>query len=170
MLASVIPPNSIKEMIAVAQKVPQGAFVEVGVYQGGSAQHLTKIAQSRNTPIYLYDTFTGIPFQDTVDFHKVGDFNKTDFEKVKNDLPYAQVIQGIFPQSAVPMEKISFVHIDCDQYRSIKESVLYLQPLMVKGGVIWFDDYELAGAAQAIHELYGDNFTKTLHNRVYVVV
>ena len=53
------------------------------------------------------------------------------------------------------MPPIAFAHLDCDQYRSVKESVEYIKPLMMTGGVIWFDDYGcLPGATKAVDELF----------------
>jgi len=146
----------IKSLLEVASNTPDGDFVEVGVYRGGTAVYLSLLAEKQNRNIYLYDTFTGIPYRDEIDSHNVGDFKDTDFESIKELIPYANVIQGIFPLSAVGMGNIAFVHLDCDQYRSIIESVNYLKPKMISGGVMWFDDYGcLAGATKAVDELFG---------------
>lgn len=144
------------ELLEIAGDTPEGCFVEVGVYQGGSASRLTKLAEEQNRPIFLYDTFTGIPFQGAHDKHIVGDFKETSFEAVRDALPYAKVIQGLFPDSVIPMPKIAFAHIDVDQYKSYIDCITYLSPLMVKGGVMWFDDYELEGAKMAVDELLGE--------------
>ena len=150
--------ETIKELLNVANETPEGSFAEVGVYQGGTAYYLSLLAEKQKRNIYLYDTFSGIPYKDEIDQHDVGDFKDTSYKEVKNLIPYAKVIQGIFPESAVEMGKIAFVHIDCDQYRSIVESVEYLKPKMIKGGVMWFDDYGcLEGATKAVHDLFGNN-------------
>jgi len=157
-MITLVNKETIKELLNIASETPEGSFVEVGVYQGGTAYYLSLLAQKQKRDIYLYDTFTGIPYKDEIDQHDVGDFKDTSYETVKNLIPYAKVIQGIFPKSAVKMGAIAFAHIDCDQYRSIIESVEYLKPLMIKGGVMWFDDYGcLAGATKAVHDLFGSN-------------
>lgn len=154
-LPSLVGADVILEMISVAQECPDGCFVEVGVYKGGTAWYLNELAKKQRRLLFLYDTFTGIPYQDEIDLMKVGTFGDTSYEQVKAALPYATTIKGIFPESAVPMPPIAFAHLDCDQYRSIKESVAYLKPLMMTGGVIWFDDYGcLAGATKAVDELF----------------
>ena len=162
----------IKELVATASNVPEGCFVEVGVYKGGTASYLTELAQKQNREIYLYDTFTGIPFREDYEKHKVGDFGDTSFEAVRDALPYAKVVQGIFPESAVEMPSIAFAHIDVDQYKSYIDCINYLKPMMVKGGIMWFDDYELEGAKRAITELFGSQitFAKCGYQRCYVIL
>ena len=153
------PPHSLVSgevaaaMCLRAFKTPPGAFVEVGVYHGGTAWHLAKVAETQRRPCYLYDTFTGIPHAEAIDSHAVGDFKDTSVEQVMADIPYATVVAGVFPKSALQMGPIAFVHLDCDQYRSYKEALEYFEPRMVKGGVIWCDDMPaLQSAALAINE------------------
>jgi O-methyltransferase len=154
---SVVCQNTIAELVSYARQTPAGAFVEVGVYQGGTAWHLASVAREQGRELFLYDTFTGIPHSDTdKDVHKVGDFGDTSIEQVREAIPDATVVQGIFPASAVRMPQISFAHVDCDQYQSIVETSEYLIPLMVPGGMIWFDDYNcLSGATQAVDRVFG---------------
>lgn len=167
-LPSLVGADVILEMISVAQECPDGCFVEVGVYKGGTAWYLDQLARKQRRLLFLYDTFSGIPYKDEVDNHNVGDFADTSFEAVRDALPYSTVVKGVFPESAVAMPPIAFVHLDCDQYRSIKESVAYLKPLMMTGGVIWFDDYGcLPGATKAVDELF-PNVVRAKTNKVYV--
>jgi Macrocin-O-methyltransferase (TylF) len=168
---SVVPENILTAMLEMATTSPQGCFVEVGVYQGGSAQHLMSMALCMGRELFLYDTFTGIPFRDPIDSHVVGDFSDTDFLDVCERFPRAHVIPGIFPSSAVVMPAVAFVHLDCDQYRSVGESLDYLLPRMAEGGIIWFDDSPcLDGARTAARERLGDRLV--LHNvgRHYVIL
>lgn len=140
----------------IAETAPtEGCFVEVGIYTGGSASHLTKIAERRNQKIFLYDTFSGLPYKDEIDHHQVGEFSYTDYDFIKESLPYAEVIKGVFPESAVEMPSVAFAHLDVDQYKSYYDCITYLKPKMVSGGIMFFDDYELDGAKKAIDELIG---------------
>ena len=157
MIQSQVPPGVIAAMIFAASLAPDGCFVEVGVFQGGTAQHLNELAQKQGRKLYLYDTFEGIPYRDEVDSHQVGDFSQTSYEQVRDLFPQAAVVNGVFPASAVEMEPIAFAHLDCDQYQSYKESIAYLLPRMTKGGIMWFDDSPcLAGANKAVTEIFGD--------------
>jgi len=164
--------GTINELINVASTAPAGCFVEVGVYQGGSASHLTELAKNQNREIYLYDTFTGIPFKEDYEKHNIGDFSDTSFESVRDALPYAKVIKGLFPESAIEMPDVAFLHLDVDQYKSYIDCINYFKPKMVNGGIMWFDDGHLAGAKKAILELIESEKlirAKSGHGRCYAV-
>lgn len=170
-LPSLVADNTIEALLKAASRSPEGCFVEVGVYKGGTAQHLTRLAEEQGRQIYLYDTFKGQPYAGSMDKHPVGDFGDTDYETVKNALPYAHVIQGIFPQSAVPMPPVGFVHLDCDQYQSVKEASIYLIPKLVKGASIWFDDAPyLEGARVAVEEIFGKRAFRTASGQMMVTL
>lgn len=155
MLPTLVGDDVLNALVEVSKTTPPGCFVEVGVYKGGTGWLLSQVAEMQGREIYLYDTFTGIPYtQEGIDNHKVGDFSDTSFEAVRDAIPYAHVIQGIFPDSAVEMGPIAFVHLDCDQYQSYKDSFDFLIPRCQPGTVLWFDDYCLPGAAKAINEQF----------------
>jgi O-methyltransferase len=172
-LPSVVPQELIMALIEKASETPDGCFVEVGVYQGGTASYLTNLAELQGREVYLYDTFTGIPFAEEYEKHQPGDFTDTSYESVSAALPYAKVVQGIFPSSAVAMPKVAFAHIDVDQYKSYKDCINFLRPMMVEGGIMWFDDYELEGAKKAVDELLGADNLKSIfvhpNHRFYFV-
>lgn len=150
---SLVGTGAIEDLCQIAQASPPGCFVEFGVYQGGTAWHLAKIAKAQGRPLYLYDTFTGIPFKDDVDSHKVGDFNDTTLAQVQRAIPDAIYCVGVFPDTLVEMGPIAFVHVDADQYQSLKDAIRLFVPRMVRGASIVFDDYKcLAGADKAIAE------------------
>lgn len=155
------PPHSLVSgevaaaMCVHAARCPPGCLVEVGVYHGGTAWHLAKVAAAQARTLYLYDTFSGIPYADRAagDSHGVGDFRDTSAAQVRVDIPDAIVVEGVFPCSALDMEPIAFVHLDCDQYQSYREALDYLVLRLVPGGLVWLDDYEcLAGATRAVDE------------------
>jgi len=156
---ALIGPNTIEQLLLCARGTPAGCFVEVGVFQGGSAMHLNALAEEQNRALYLYDTFQGMPwFEEGLDCHPLGDFANTNLERVQRLCPGAIITAGIFPESAVEMPPISFAHIDVDNYRSVLETAAYLKDRMVSGGVMWFDDSPcLASAAKATKELFGQS-------------
>lgn len=160
---SVVPDNAIANLVEYAKRAPEGGcFVEVGVYRGGTAWNLSRIAERRGVPIFLYDTFTGIPYKDAIDHHSPGDFNDTSRYAVASAIPYATVVEGLFPDSIVPMPGVAFAHIDVDQYRAIIETVNALGPMMIPGGVMVFDDFGcLDGATRAVLELFSPDRIKT---------
>lgn len=155
-LPSAMSDASLNDMVALARTTPPGPFVEVGVWQGGSAQRLYEVAQEQRRATWLFDTFTGIPFADPVDIHKVGDFNGVDLEAIRLAMPKANIVKGIFPASLGPRpDSIAFIHEDTDQYRSTRSVIVYLWPRLVPGGIILFDDYNTSdcpGSRRAIDE------------------
>jgi O-methyltransferase len=152
-LPSLISPDRLSTMQSLAGNTPPGAFIEVGVYQGGSAEVLYVLSREQNRELWLYDTFSGIPFKDEIDSHNVGDFsNGMSFETARRVFPRAIVQRGIFPGELMLPGNIAFVHLDCDQYRSYRESLDLLLPKISPGGMILCDDYALAGCAKAIDE------------------
>jgi len=150
---SVVGQDQIDFLCAEAESAPEGCFVELGVYKGGTAWYLARIAEQQGRSIYLYDTFTGIPMKCDLDAHLVGDFGDTSADAVRAAIPYGIVVQGVFPASLVPMSGIAFVHVDADQYQSIKDACAILGPMLVPGGKMVFDDvWLLAGATAALEE------------------
>lgn len=143
-----------------------GTIVEVGVWRGGSAFCLSDLGR----PLYLYDTFTGIPMQGPNDLHVVGDFGDTSYESVCElfkDRPHVQVIRGLFPESMVEMGPIGFAHIDVDQEESARRAVAALSPLMMRGGIMLFDDYmavKCPGLTAAVDEMFGAYLNINLHS------
>jgi O-methyltransferase len=159
MSGSAAPPHSLVSgevaaaLCAKAAATPPGAFVEVGVYHGGTAWHLARLAETQGRRLYLYDTFTGIPYRCDRDSHAVGDFHDVDLTRVALDVGYGTFVPGIFPASALDMGPIAFVHLDCDQFQSYRDALEYFEPRMIEGGVIWCDDMPaLQSAADAINE------------------
>lgn len=146
--------SKIKEYVQETEKLKTyfGAMAEVGVYKGGTALLIRK---NTTRDLYLFDTFEGMPETEVIDSgHNKGDFADTSLEKVKELLilnhPPGQtshgptfINKGIFPETTknLPSGQIfCFVHIDCDIYKSVKDSLEYFYPRMIKGGIICLDD------------------------------
>jgi asparagine synthase (glutamine-hydrolysing) len=168
---SVIHPASIEEMCKIAAATPPGCFIEVGVYKGGSAWHLARVAREQLRALHLFDTFKGIPCKDPIDAHGIGDFGDTDWQTVQDAMPDAILHIGTFPYTFPnSLTEISFVHVDCDQYQSVRDCICMLWPRIVTGGVMFFDDWEcLAGATQAIKQMTAAYpFNLTSSNKLYV--
>lgn len=153
---SLVAEHVIEEMCAMAAKTPSGAFVEFGVYQGGSAVKLAEVATKQGRELHLFDTFTGIPFVGKFDQQPLGDFSDTSAEAVKELIPSAVMHVGVFPET-MPKKfpKVAFLHIDADQYQSYVDAIRIFRPLMVPGGVMWFDDVGcLPSADRAVTEAF----------------
>lgn len=163
-ITSEVNPNNIGVMCSLAVNTPPGALVEIGVYRGGTALHLSAISKLQNRELYLYDTFTGMPFWDPeIDTIPAGEFVDTDLAGLKRLFPEAHFIQGVFPESLIEMPPVAFVHADCDQYQSVKAVIDEMPKRMVEGGLIYFDDYgALESATKAVNDS-GKPF-EVLHN------
>jgi O-methyltransferase len=167
---SQVGPDTIAELTETAAACPPGAFLEVGVFQGGTAWHLYQLAQAQGRELYLFDTFRGIPYSAPIDSHKVGDFAGVDSLTIHRLMPGAIIVEGIFPESVADLDlpPLAFVHLDCDQYQSVSESALYLRPYMAPGGVIWLDDSPcLPGALKAAREVFGDELLLSRTHKHY---
>jgi O-methyltransferase len=146
---------SYLEMLAAS--TPRGAMVEVGVYKGGSAWYLSKVAQSRGDDLHLFDTFSGMPFHDPEDSNRTGEFADTSYEAVCQAVPHAIFHVGVFPETMPDsIKSVSFVHSDCDQYRSVRAVIDTFWPIMIGGGMMVFDDMDTVGGRKAILETFPD--------------
>lgn len=152
---SLVDPRHQCSMFLLAWNSPPGAIVEVGVYRGGTASMLYSLALQQGRPIYLYDTFEGMPFASGLDTHAKGEFADTSYPHVAAALPVAHVVKGVFPATFIPCGPIAFVHADADQYQSTKDIANRLGPLMAKGGIMLFDDWSLDGCQTALLETLG---------------
>jgi len=151
-----------------------GAFIEIGVWRGGTAALIGKAAPDND--LHLFDTFEGVakPDEQYDTLYKGGEHADTSEETVSGLLHRlglkARIHVGIFPDEtlhALP-ESISFAHIDVDTYRSAKESCEAIWPRLQPGGVIVFDDYGFfgcEGVTQAVEELRAElNGALFVHN------
>jgi len=170
---SAIPFEKLKLMFPLAELSPHGCFVELGVWYGGSAYYLAIIAREQERKLYLYDTFTGIPYQDIADEHAIGDFADTSVEAIKALISDAIVVPGIFPESLIPMPPVAFVHVDMDQYRATRDACISMPLLMVNGGIMFFDDYNyswLPNVKTAVDDVFGNDVNLLTDGRAYVVI
>ena len=128
-----------------------GDFYECGVYKGGTAILLGKEAKKQKKKLQLFDTFAGMPEQTAEhDFYKVGDFADTSIEAVQARLKEYDNIsfnKGFIPDTFAGHEddRISFAHIDVDQYVSTVNCLEFIYPRLPLGGIIVIDDYGKPG-------------------------
>ena len=130
-----------------------GAFLEVGVWRGGSSAVIQKALRNsgnKEAKLYIADTFEGVVKagspKDT--FYSGGEHSDTSinlvqelFEKV--NLPLPIILKGIFPDDnpTAINEKICFLHSDVDAYESTKDIIEWAMPRLCKNAIIVFDDY-----------------------------
>ena len=165
----------------------EGAFVECGVWKGGStmAMALTlKILADESRDLYLYDTFSGMstPSDDDVSFNGLEAYQKFSRTKISEDSSnwcfssLNEVKENIF-STEYPREKIHFIEgkvedtvptsipgkiallrLDTDWYESTKHEMTHLFPLLNQNGILIIDDYDKwKGSRKAIDEYIADN-------------
>jgi hypothetical protein len=180
----------------VVQNQIDGAFVECGVWKGGSmlaAIETLVNLKDLSRQLYLYDTFEGMsaPTKEDVSCNNQeadrmlqSDLNKqtnlvwaySTLEEVKKTIalgsyPSEKIhyIKGKVEDtlpSSIP-DKISLLRLDTDWYESTKHELVHLYPRLVKGGVLIIDDYGYwKGAKKAVDEYFQYNKVPILLNRM----
>lgn len=152
-------------------KDKEGALIEVGVWNGGTAALL--VSQANGAPVYLCDTFTGVVKASSKDSqYKGGEHSDCSIENVKRVVGFVgggdvQILRGIFPEETAMNidvnEKFKFMHLDVDVYRSTHDAIAWIWPRMIRGGIVVVDDYgaeQCDGVTKAITEIVRPSMIK----------
>ena len=147
--------------LARAQAALDGDMAEVGVYQGVSAKLISMASDGGS--LHLFDTYAGLP---DVDADEYGRMRKGHYaaslpsvQAYLADRPNVSFYQGLFPDTAGPVEdrRFSFVHLDVDLKSSTLGCLEFFYPRMVPGGIILTHDYSyLDGVRAAYAEFLAD--------------
>jgi hypothetical protein len=176
--------NSIANLVAATKYVNnmniQGAFVECGVWRGGSAMAfcLSSLEQGVDTrELFLLDTYEGFSQVNEVDFEISNGKLASDLLKIDtNYLCHASLndVKIGMRETKYPTDKIHYLvgdvvntdltllpkeiailRLDTDYYDSTKWELENLFPLLVEGGVLIIDDYDhWNGCRQACDEYF----------------
>lgn len=170
----------------------EGAFVECGVWKGGSmaavARTLLQIRDLRRD-LYLFDTFKGMsePAIQDVDYEgrRASDVMLANPAYKCDDAPLESVRKVLY-ETGYPRDRIYFVEgrveetipryapkliallrLDTDWYESTKHELVHLFPRVADSGVIILDDYgHWKGSRQACDEYFAQNHIPILLNRI----
>lgn len=156
MINTLITDDRLQELVRLCRTTPEKyPICEVGVYKGGSLKTLADNFPERK--VYGVDSFEGLPeeYWTKDEIHKPGEFSDSSLEEVKKFVNNENVIfvQTLFPSAKLKPRKFSFVHLDIDFYKAIRDSLDWFVPKMAEGGVIVLDDYEwpaCPGVAKAL--------------------
>ncbi len=160
-----------------------GAVVECGVWKGGSmmAAALALLhRQSTCRPLYLFDTYSGMPPPQAVDVDHHGrsaaewladPSPEAEFVRARGDLhevrrvmyatryPWKKIhfvpgrVEDVLPAEAPP--RIALLRLDTDWYASTAHELEHLWPRLAPGGVLIVDDYgHWQGARRAVDEYF----------------
>jgi O-methyltransferase len=138
-----------------------GAFAEVGVYQGETANIIHAMDPSRT--FHLFDTFKGFDSRDlegeTKPENEDIDFSDTDAEAVRELMGGGEEIvfhAGYFPETTKNLaeQSFAFVHLDADLYPPTMAALKYFYPRLSPGGIIIIHDYNhnWQGVRKALEE------------------
>lgn len=116
-----------------------GLFLEFGVYNGDSINHIARTAQKT---VHGFDSFDGLP--EDWEACKSGQFSRNGIAPKVHDS--IQLHVGWFEETLPKFiqqhsEPVAFLHIDSDLYSSAKTVLSLLQKQIVPGTVIVFDEY-----------------------------
>lgn len=152
-------PGEIKQLRQVVQSIKDvsGDIAEVGVFEGATAQI---IREESDKPLYLFDTFCGLPNQlheSDPAYYTVGHCAapKKHVEKIMKDEKDVYITEGVFPETSgiIKDKKFALVHLDVDIYTATKLGLEFFLPRMNKGGVILVHDYPAhRGVKKAVDE------------------
>lgn len=144
----------------------RGAFAEVGVYRGASAELVC--TANTDSAINLFDTFSGVPDCRATanERHRKGDFADTGLLLVQRRLarfPNVVFHEGALSESlqvlAEETTPYAFVHLDSDLYHPTHEALAHFFPRLMPGGVLLAHDWNsvsCAGVRQAFDEYFSD--------------
>lgn len=154
--------NFWHQCLRLDDKNIEGAFAELGVYKGDTAEILHLMSPVRE--IHLFDTFEGFTEKDLKDetgkaaTYTTHNFADTSIEKVKARLNSDKFHfhKGYFPDTTegLPKQKYALVVLDADLYNPTIAGFEYFYPLMSKGGIILIHDHnpDWPGIMQAVTE------------------
>ncbi len=166
-------------LVGEAAKLGRGAFVEIGVWRGGTtaliAAHAKKLGLT--DAVFACDTFTGVVKAGESDAFYYGGEHADTSQKAVEALLYdelkldnVKILTGVFPDDTgrfVDDLEFRFCHIDVDVYQSAKDIVDWLWERMVPGGIIVYDDYgafTCPGIARYVDEQLALTDRIVLHN------
>lgn len=129
-------------------KLP-GYLCEMGVYSGGSLEVIAKYNPGKD--IIGIDSFAGMPpVTEGIDYHKEYDFNMVDYAAIsgyfKMMFPAVRLVKGYIPKVFEYFDehtRFAFTHLDLDLFQSIKDSLDFVYPRTLEGGMILLDDYKV---------------------------
>jgi hypothetical protein len=174
----------------------EGAFVECGVWRGGSMMAVALTLLERgitDRDLYLFDTFAGMTEPSAEDTASPYDGYSPhrrwrrhralgrEWAGVPADVVRERVESTGYPAERIHLvegmvedtlpdhapERIALLRLDTDWYASTKHELLTLYPRLTDGGVLIVDDYgHYEGARRAVDEYFGERDQAPLLSRI----
>lgn len=173
-----------------------GAFVECGVYKGGSMMAVAATllrAGVDDRDLYLFDTFEGMPEPGAQDVDLFGNDARREYERRREAgggeqwmaCPQERVREAVlstgYPPERVHLvagrvedtlpgeapEDLALLRLDTDWYASTRHELVHLWPRLAPRGVLIVDDYgHFQGARRAVDEYFAEAGTAVLLGRL----
>jgi len=161
----------------VDQQIP-GVIVECGAWRGGTGLFMARVLRDLRDerPVYLYDSFEGLPppapidggaalhWATTLDGSSYHNNCTASFDELTAVIAHARLTGYVFPvkgwfEATLPQvhhESIALLRIDADWYESVRTCLTCLYDRVAPGGYVVIDDYDTwDGCAVAVHEFLG---------------
>ena len=137
-------------LVQQSKKLGGGALVEVGNWRGDTGCLIAQAAAHFGIPdrVYLCDRFERMAKAELGDASQLTGKLLLDDLVARLRLDNVEVVPGLFPDTAslrITEPAFRFVHIGVDVYQSGKDSLEYLWPRLVSGGIVVFDHYGTYG-------------------------
>jgi O-methyltransferase len=143
----------------------EGDFIECGVWHGALSKTICEYAdfKSNNRKFYLVDSWGG-------EFENHPKYDLDIFNQVKarfSMYPQVKLVRGLVPEvlEQIPSTKIAYLSIDMNGGLPELAALNFFYPKMVKGGVIYFDDYGWGypELRKVVDEFFSDKPETLLH-------
>ena len=130
-----------REYISKIIETKNGLFLEFGVFEGKSINHMSKLLPKKQ--IYGFDSFEGLP-EDWYTGYEKGKFDLNGNMPVCNE--NVTLIKGWFNDTLPDFlqkhhENVAWVHMDCDVYSSTKYVLDTLYNRLDTGTIVMFDEF-----------------------------
>lgn len=149
--------------------LPKGDIVEFGTFRGGLAMMMASVCQELHPDLTVHalDTFEGLPDIDpSIDRLGRGAFSEgVDYDEIveyagRHGLTNLNFVRGLFQDTAEGVlreaKRVSLVHIDCDIRSAVEYAYDVVQPYLVDGAYIIFDDanhWGFIGATEVVEDI-----------------
>ena len=144
----------------------EGDFVECGVWYGVLSKTICEYLNMENfgdRRFYLVDTFGET--QGSHSYYKNDIYN--DVKDRFSIYPQIQIIRGLVPECLpkITSSKIAYLAIDMNSSEPELETLKYFYKKLVKGGIIYFDDYgwSYPELRKVVDEFFSDKPETLLH-------
>src|SRR5262249_15380243 len=169
------------QVSACLQENIPGAFVECGVWRGGTSflmAHLLREARASKRKVWLFDSFEGIQAPEEIDgpaalkwaeeinspfYYDNFRVSVEDVQRSANELglsAYTEFVKGWFDQT-IPANRnrigpIAILRIDCNWHAGVRCCLDNLYDQIADGGFVILDYFTWDGCAVAVHEFLGN--------------